>query len=311
MKRVLTALVLIPVVLLVLFKAPMWLFTLVVGVVAIGAAWEYLQLVHSYGADTLKRVTLLLIAFLYVPLALMDAFAHESRFLEAISLATVLVVLIGGPLLMLAVVMSFEKTSAALPAASLSWMAMPYVGLTLVCLPLLRANPAGVFYILYLFVVVWSGDIFAYYVGRSFGKNKLAPRISPGKTWEGAVASLAGSAVLGTALFMYSDHIMQFLAGWGLGVKDNLYLTFIPSGRFNPASRQETLITAILLSITVNACAQVGDLVESMIKRGANVKDSGTLLPGHGGILDRIDALLFAAPIVYFYSLSYYPSIRL
>lgn len=114
----------------------------------------------------------------------------------------------------------------------------------------------------------WTGDVAAYYVGRAVGKRKLAPRVSPGKSWEGAIASALASIAFGM-----------------------LYL-----GRFVPDLPMWQLVTVAAVG---NAAGQLGDLAESALKRGAGVKDSGTMLPGHGGWLDRLDSSLFAMPAVY------------
>src|SRR5207237_1659720 len=109
----------------------------------------------------------------------------------------------------------------------------------------------------------WAGDIGAYYIGRPFGRHKLAPRVSPKKSWEGSIAGVITSVLLG---------------GWYL-------VYFIPS---------IPLVNALILTAVANAAGQIGDLAESAMKRGAQVKDSGGLLPGHGGFLDRVDSTLFA-----------------
>jgi phosphatidate cytidylyltransferase len=141
-------------------------------------------------------------------------------------------------------------------------------------------------------LLVWSGDIAAYYVGRTFGKHKLAPRISPGKTWEGAFGSVLGAVVLGILLFRFMEPIANAFRR----------IHLLPPGEGHAAvTVPQVMLTPIWLvvvfAISVNVSAQLGDLVESAMKRGAGVKDSGTLLPGHGGVLDRIDALLFALPV--------------
>jgi phosphatidate cytidylyltransferase len=123
-------------------------------------------------------------------------------------------------------------------------------------------------FLLLLFVVIWAGDICAYMVGRPYGRTPFFARISPRKTWEGALAGLAGSVLAGWAF-----------AHWFWKTAD--------------------VMTVILLAVWIAEAGQVGDLVESAIKRGANQKDSGTLLPGHGGWLDRIDSLIFAAPALW------------
>ena len=117
-------------------------------------------------------------------------------------------------------------------------------------------------------MVNWVGDTGAFYVGRKFGRHKLAPSISPGKSWEGAAASV----VTGVAFGM-------------------IYLPLTIRGT--------SLLAAGLLALAANAAGQVGDLAESALKRGAGVKDSGNLLPGHGGLLDRVDSTMFALPVLY------------
>ena len=129
-------------------------------------------------------------------------------------------------------------------------------------------------------VCVWAGDIAALYIGRAFGKRKLAPRLSPGKTWVGSTASIAGSMLAAGLVISISNILI---------VRGNTILHI-----------SEPLWQSLILAAILNIAAQLGDLLESAIKRGAGVKDSGTMLPGHGGILDRIDALLLAAPVLWF-----------
>jgi phosphatidate cytidylyltransferase len=156
----------------------------------------------------------------------------------------------------------------------------------------LRQQWAGAFYLLYLLLVVWAGDIFAYLVGKSIGRNLMAPRISPHKTWEGAAASLIASVAVGWLLFHNALPLSSALFRAGLiQRRDGLF-----------GLEQPSLGPIIVLTIVLNVAAQLGDLVESLIKRGAGVKDSGALLPGHGGMLDRVDALLFATPVLWYYA---------
>jgi phosphatidate cytidylyltransferase len=132
----------------------------------------------------------------------------------------------------------------------------------------------------------------AYYTGRALGRHKLAPRISPGKTWEGTVGSFVGAIVCGTLVFAYSHEISNGLIAIGLLTPGQAYVPPVVPPLWHFA----------VLSAVINVAAQIGDLAESLIKRGAGVKDSGSLLPGHGGMLDRIDALLFAAPVLWYYA---------
>jgi len=182
--------------------------------------------------------------------------------------------------------------SAALPAAMVSVFAFGYVALPLGLLVQLREQWSGAFLLLYLLLLVWAGDIFAYFVGRSLGRHLMSPRISPKKTWEGALASLLASLVVGMLLYNYALPISSALL--------NAHLIERRDGFF--ALQKPPLWPTLLLSAAINIAAQLGDLVESLIKRGAGVKDSGTILPGHGGMLDRIDALLFAAPVLWYYA---------
>jgi len=129
-------------------------------------------------------------------------------------------------------------------------------------------------------VCVWPATIAALYIGRAFGKRKLAPRLSPGKTWAGSIASILGSMIAGGIVIAIADT---------LTAHGNTLLHI-----------SEPLWQSLLLAAILNIAAQLGDLLESAIKRGAGVKDSGTMLPGHGGILDRIDALLLAAPVLWY-----------
>ncbi len=141
--------------------------------------------------------------------------------------------------------------------------------------------------------MVWAGDISAYYVGRAWGRHKLAPTLSPGKSWEGAVASVAGSMLVVAALVGCAT-LQQ--APW-----DSVILSWLE--RVCPAailSYPDELWYWLVLAAIVNVAGQVGDLAESALKRSAGVKDSGSLLPGHGGVLDRIDALLLAAPVLWY-----------
>lgn len=161
--------------------------------------------------------------------------------------------------------------SDAIPALSTTLFGVLYVSWFLCHLIFLRGLPYGKHFIFYLLLLVWSGDTGAYYIGSFFGKHKLAPAISPKKTVEGALGGLGASL------------LASFIAK----------LTFLPLLEYHDC---------VLLGLVLAIVAQVGDLCESMLKRGANVKDSGTILPGHGGILDRLDGVIFAAPVLYYYS---------
>ena len=266
MARILTAAVLIPLVILLLFRAPFWAVTLATGTVAILACWEYLALAYATGAQTPRWLLLIAVAALFA----INFFRPEMLMAGFSALAFVMFVVIAfrSPL------------ERVLVDTSASVFGLLYIGLALVTIPLIWAQEHGPSLLLLLFCVVWAGDSVALYVGRSFGKRKLSPKLSPNKTWEGSIASIGGS-LLATLLLMGIAELMARHSLTGLSYE---------------GSWQHWLVLAVVL----NVAAQLGDLVESALKRGANVKDSGSLLPGHGGVLDRIDALLLAAPVLWY-----------
>jgi phosphatidate cytidylyltransferase len=145
-----------------------------------------------------------------------------------------------------------------------------YTALPLALLMFIDMRPQGHLWIFFLLTVVFSCDTGAFYFGRSFGKHKLHKQVSPGKTWEGAAGGLFSSLLAAM-----------------------LFLKFIDIHPFN--------ISLVLMVMALSVSSQIGDLAESVLKRKQGVKDSGNILPGHGGILDRIDGLLFAIPVLFFY----------
>lgn len=281
MKRVLTAAVLIPLVLLALFLAPNWLFTVLVGAVALLATAEYLALAAGYGYEPFRFLTyLLMITFFGI---VVWATGNPSPNGEYVLISMVFFFTLT-PFVYLCAGMARSEMRTVLPGAAISYVALPYLGFSLACLIIMRMMVGGWLLVLLTFFVIWVGDTAAYYVGRSFGKLKFAPRISPKKTWEGAVASGVASVIVGILLVEFATPISRGLTSIHL-LNSPAYFEDIPMWR------------TALLALAINIAGQVGDLLESLIKRGANVKDSGSMLPGHGGILDRIDALLFAAPV--------------
>src|ERR1019366_4970194 len=211
-----------------------------------------------------------------------------------------LIPLILSPFVFLVASLRRDPLSQALPDAAVSYMLLPYVGVTLACLVVLRAMGNGAMFVLYVMLLVWTGDIVAFYVGRAIGKHKLALRVSPGKTWEGAIASVLGAVVAALLLFRFLLPIYKGLIQ--LHLVSPYSVAMVPR---EPAP----IWLVVLFAVCINVAAQLGVLVESAMKRGAELKDSGSLLPGHGGTLDRIDALLFALPVAvlfYFGGLSFY-----
>lgn len=252
MKRLLTA---VPLALLVLYAVmwgPLWFFYIIVALVSVICYSEYAGIAAGYGTGALGPLGygagLLL---LLLPQGVDGG----------------LVILVAA-VLALAFSMRSPDLARSLPQAAAIVFGVVYVFGSLRCGALLRlANPH---WLMYALMVSWIGDTAAYYVGRKWGRHKLAPRVSPGKSWEGSAASVALAMGAG---FLYLEY-------------------FLP---------QVPWPVALVLSGAVNIGGQCGDLAESSIKRGAGVKDSGTILPGHGGLLDRMDSTLFALPLVYLY----------
>ncbi len=249
MKRILTAAVLIPLAVYLIVWSPWWAVAGVVALAACVSFHEYAGIAEKFGFGSLGVVG-------YA--AGMWLLAERTDPL----LAAVLIAL--GCMIF---ALSTPEMRHVLPRAALLFIGVIYIFGTWKCAILLRASSH--WWLLFALALNWVGDVAAYYVGRRFGKHKLAPQTSPAKSWEGAVASLVFSVILGT---VYLDRLLQ-----------------VP------------LLSAILLSAAANVAGQFGDLCESAIKRGAGVKDSGTILPGHGGLLDRMDSSLFSMPVVYFY----------
>jgi len=263
---------------------------LVAGLVALLATQEFLKISESYGIHPAVWPTY---AFLGVFFLLLAVFAGQGGLLSTIVFsASAAFTASAASFIFLTIMMRREDMRRAFPAAMVSVFAFAYIAMPLAFLVQLREQYSGAFLLLYLLIVVWAGDIFAYFVGRSLGRHLMSPRVSPKKTWEGAAASLIASVALGVTLFNYALPVSSALL--------NLHLIEKKDGLFS--LQAEPRWELVLLSAAINIAAQLGDLVESLIKRGAGVKDSGNILPGHGGMLDRIDALLFAAPLLWYYA---------
>jgi len=271
MKRVLTAAVLIPLVLFIVFLPPHWRWVLVVAtaVVAALAAWEYLGIARHTGAHS-PRIAV--VAAIVVLFAAWWEWQDPDKFLPMYGILCL-------TLLMYCTFIS--PIERVLPDAANSIFCLVYTGLTLISIPALREQANGSSLLVFLLCVVWAGDSVALYVGRAWGRHKLAPSISPNKTWEGAVGSMAGSLLVTVGLLELADQ----MARW-----NSVALSY----------SDEPWGFWLGMAVLVNVAGQVGDLAESALKRSAGVKDSGSLLPGHGGILDRIDALLLAAPALWY-----------
>lgn len=244
MKRVVTAIFLVPIAVYSTLFAPWWLLFAVVVIVALLAFHEYAAMTGSFAP--LGYVAGILI---------LAAPQHETILLMILSALAALCLSLSAK----------DPVSGFARSAGLALGIIYIFGSWKTGILLHDINPN---WLMFSLAVNWIGDTGAYYIGKNFGRHKLAPTISPGKSWEGAIAS----AVTGVAFGM-------------------IYLPLAIKGT--------SLWVAGLLALGANIAGQVGDLAESAIKRGAGVKDSGTLLPGHGGVLDRLDSTMFAMPVVY------------
>ena len=259
--RILTALILIPVFLAIVLLLPAKHFAIVTGILVIVSAWEwsYLMGVKRFPKNILYPFFMIIflvltIYLLYrhivsVPMILSAAFIFWL-------LATVLVI-------------SYPKISAIWGKSILLRAIMGIMVLIpcLVAINFIRIFPFGTAILLFLFVIIWGADSGAYFVGRKWGKSKLAPLVSPGKSWQGLIGALLTTIIIVLAA--------------SLGFQ-------LPYSLWGPL---------LLLALITVVFSVIGDLFESMLKRNEGLKDSSQLLPGHGGILDRIDSLTAAAPI--------------
>jgi phosphatidate cytidylyltransferase len=230
--------------------APYWAVVAVTALVALLCYYEYCGIVAAYGAGTLGPL----------------GYAAGLLILALPESASLLVV--AAVLMALGLAIGADDLRAGILRAAFLALGVAYIFGCWRFAPLLRA--ANRYWLLYALSLNWIGDIGAYYVGRRFGRHKLAPMVSPGKSWEGAAASLGASMLFGFLLLHWA-------------------IPAVP-----PA-------IALAFTAAANVAGQFGDLAESGLKRAAGVKDSGTLLPGHGGMLDRVDSTLFTLPVVYLY----------
>ena len=260
MKRVLTALVAAPLALAAVFRLPDVGFFLAILLLIEIAVLEYARLGRRLAAGV--PLTALAVAVPLVATAVrfgVPGWLFGAGQWEAMLVLAAVVPLVFGTLALFARVPLAETVSGlGMLAFGLPYFALPVISLSLV-------QGRDPWLLLLMLAIVWAGDSAAFYIGTRWGRRKLAPVVSPNKSWEGAFAGLAAALLVA--------------AGWSLW----------RSGTIDP-------VLMALAGVTAMA-AQIGDLVESMFKRMAGVKDSGNLLPGHGGVLDRVDALLFAAPV--------------
>lgn len=280
-ERVLSAIVMIALVCSALFLFSPFYFVLALGVVATLGVWEWTQFPKL---KTVWRfvVTAISATFLFLWIFSQADYLNAGRVFEGYAEPLLLVGVIWW-FVAFFMVISYPDSAKIWGKSLVLQLIFAFNALVpfLIAVSALRlenynANPLhGVQLLLYVFVLVWAADSGAYFAGRAFGKHKLAPKVSPGKTWQGVIGGVITAGVL-AAIFISLAGESLFMHG--------------------------TLTSLTALSVATVAISVLGDLTESMFKRESGIKDSSNLIPGHGGILDRIDSLLAAAPFfAYFY----------
>jgi phosphatidate cytidylyltransferase len=237
-------------------------FIVLVGFACICSLWEFYRIVFNADKDILRGVVIWWGYFIGLGIIVIAHIAGSESVLVVLALNLVVVGLIS--------LFLYKSTPSIVNLIPKQIQGTVYIPLLLSFLVSIRRDPDGMTWIYVLLAIIFAGDISAYYVGSYFGRHKLNPAVSPGKTIEGAIGGLAGNLVVGS--------IGKFF-----------FLPALPWGR------------SLLFFLAVGVAGQVGDLFESEFKRSSKIKDSGGILPGHGGFLDRIDALLFASPIAYLF----------
>ncbi len=273
--RIFTALVLIPIVVALVWWGPAWILAAVAALVAILALLEFFDLGERIAMRPFRKWTIVCVAGLFYA-------QYSLGLVETRSLAegySIVRSAAGGVLSVEAVLLVFVFGAVAIGLATrwalhevLPAIAISSAALLFLALPfsyLVRINEislVGRKLVLFTLCLIWAGDILAYFVGKGLGRVPMAPALSPKKTWEGALGNLLASLLVGV-----------FFAKW----------------------LQIEATQMLVVAGLANIAGQMGDLIESAWKRGAAVKDSSNLLPGHGGVLDRIDSLILASPVVW------------
>jgi phosphatidate cytidylyltransferase len=253
MRRVATAVALFAIAVYLIWFAASWGFEIAAVVMGLLCYWEYAGLVAGHGIRRPGAIGILICLVIIV---------RPDRAAASLTLAALTVL----AMISLIVALRRYEMREILPSVGCEFLGSFYTFAPWVFAMYLRAESAHLLF--FTLALNWIGDTAAYYTGRAFGRHRLAPIVSPMKSWEGAAASVAASVAFGV---LYLGYFLPRVPWW------------------------ESAAGAVV----GNIAGQFGDLAESAIKRGAGVKDSGNLLPGHGGMLDRVDSTLFALPIVY------------
>jgi phosphatidate cytidylyltransferase len=265
LKRWITSLVLLPLVVLLIYKGGAFLFAAFICILCITALSEYFRIVFNTSSkpENPDRLAFSLSGYFFGPVIIMAAYINSfDIILSLIILNFICCALIS--------LNFFRSDSSVSDRFARQVSGVIYIPLSLSCLVLIRNSIDGIVWIFFLLALVFAGDTGAFYAGNLLGKHKLCPEVSPGKTVEGSIGGLLANLAVGFIFIKF-------------------FLKTLP------------LIQSIFFVLLIGIVAQAGDLFESALKRNSGVKDSGSILPGHGGIMDRIDALLFAAPVAFLF----------
>lgn len=261
-KRWLTGLTALPILIFWLGWGSPLMFALLIALVCLLSLREYFQI--AYGRNAIG---------FYHPIVILGYTAGLSVILAAHlgSAAFILVIITLNFLLCGFFLLPRYKTDPSIiDAVAMQIQGMVYIPVLIACLIRIRNSEAGIPWIFFLLAIVFAGDIGAYYAGSYLGRHKLCPSVSPNKTIEGSIGGLCANLLIG-------------------GIIKAIFLPALPWA------------ACVIMFLLIGAAGQIGDLYESALKRSVQIKDSGTLLPGHGGMLDRIDALLFASPVAFIF----------
>jgi len=261
LKRWITGLIALPFLIFLVYKGGV-LFTILISIAGLVALWEYYRIVFNGEDKPISNIILLWGYGINFAIIWSTFLVGPDLSLSVIGLNLIVVALIS--------LFQFKTDQTVLDVVIKQLQGIIYIPVLLSFLVLIREGSSGMIWVFVLLAVIFAGDTGAYYVGSYLGRHKLSPAVSPGKTIEGSIGGLAVNLVLG-------------------GVGKYFFLSGLPWG------------LSLLFFLTVGIAGQVGDLFESELKRSSGIKDSGGILPGHGGILDRIDALLFASPVAYIF----------
>ncbi len=255
MKRILSSVILIPILYLIVWKLPPAFF---VGLAAVAAAigqYEFYRMAQNKGTKPLAPLGIALGFLLVLILPGMNGIVYMTLTLLLITLARLF---------------SSRPVEGAIEDVSVTFLGIYYVALLFAFQVAIRMSADGKYWLVFMYLVIWASDTGAYYAGTNLGKHKLYPKISPQKSVEGLIGGVLAA--------MAAAHLCRV---WFLPVL--------------------TVKEATVLGFVLVVAGTLGDFVESLLKRSAGVKDSGNIIPGHGGVLDRMDSMLFAAPVLYYY----------